>query len=88
MIKTRIVEDNRDLVETYSDIHYNLLQVETGVVYGDSVVDLIDHFEGGSPVSRFTYQEVEPDPDVPETDEPIDDSEALAIITGGEPIDS
>ena len=84
MIKTRIVEDNHDLVETYSDIHYNLLQVETGVVYGDSCIDLIDHFEGDTPVSRFTYQEVEPaDPD-----DPIEDSEALAIITGGEPIDS
>lgn len=86
MIKTRIVEDNHDLVETYSDIHYNLLQVETGVAYGDSVVDLIDHFEGSSPVSRFTYQEVEPGD--PEHDEPIDDSEALSIITGGDPIDS
>lgn len=87
MIRTLIVEDNHDLVETYSDIHYNLLQVETDTVYGDSVVDLLDHYEGSAPVSRFTYREVEPDPDDPE-DEPIEDSEALAIITGGEPIDS
>lgn len=83
MIKTRVVEDNPTLVETYSDIHYDLLQVETGAVYGDSCIDLIDHYEGNNPVSRFTYQEVEP----AGPDEPIEDSEALQIITGGEPID-
>lgn len=81
MIQTKLFEDNPTLVETYSDTNHCLRQVETGDVYGSSVVDLLDHYDGDAPVSRFTYEET----DELDDDEEIEDSEALAIITG-EPI--
>lgn len=55
-------------VRTYSDIGRNLLQKETGIVYGDSV---IDHISTG-----YTYEEVETG-----LEEEISDEEAYSIIT-------
>lgn len=78
MVLTRVCADNPDLVETYSTTGMCLLQQETDVVYGDSVVDIIDHYVDGVPYSRFTYIEV----DEPIEDEDIPDAEALEIITG------
>lgn len=46
MIETRIVRDiadTMDLLETYSTEGYKLLQADTGVVYGRSVIDPIGH---------------------------------------------
>ena len=60
MIKTReytCATNPNALCETYSTLGKKLIQQETGIVYGDSVVDVIDHYEDGSPVSRFTYVE-------------------------------
>ena len=57
-----------DWVRTYSDIGRNLLQKETGIVYGDSV---IDHVSTG-----YTYEEVETG-----LEEEISDEEAYRIIT-------
>ena len=84
MILVPTVDDSEHLMETRSDCKA-LRQIETGVIYTDLVVDWIQGYRGGTPFSKYTYEEVE----MPmEDDEPIDDSEALAIITGGEPIDS
>ena len=66
-----IVHENvsgTDWVRTYSDIGRNLLQKETGIVYGDSV---IDHVSTG-----YTYEEVETG-----LEEEISDEEAYRIIT-------
>ena len=63
MIDTRIVKDNCgvvDLCETFTDDENKVLkQVETGFVYGSSVVDVIKEFKSGKPYSRFNYVEVE-----------------------------
>ena len=57
-VKTRIV--NGDLCETYSDENFKLLQEETGIVYGSSVVDVNEGFDDeGNPYSRFTYYETD-----------------------------
>lgn len=60
MIKTKeyfSATNPNTLCETYSTLGRSLIQQETGIVYGNSVVDVIDHYEDGSPVSRFTYVE-------------------------------
>ena len=36
-----------------------LKQVETGIVYGSSVIDIIAGHRDGKPYSRFTYVEVD-----------------------------
>ena len=64
----------RELIRHYSDVGLKLRQIETGVVY-DDVIDVVP--------CRYTYEETDERIEV----EPIEDSEALAIITGGEPID-
>lgn len=70
MKKTRevIVEGNDSpLCETYSDENYKLKQVETNIVYGSSVIDVIAGYdEQGKPYSRYTYIETD------EKDEPIE----------------
>lgn len=56
------------LVETYSDEHYKLRQVETNIVYGASVIDTIAGYdENDVPYSRYTYEETD------EKDEPIEE---------------
>lgn len=63
MIETKIVKDLSgmvDLCETFTDDENKVLkQVETGFVYGSSVVDIIEGFKDGKPYSRFTYVEVD-----------------------------
>lgn len=62
MLNTRVVKDvigTVDLCETFSDAGYKLLQVETGIVYGCSVIDIIDGFIGNKPYSRFNYSETD-----------------------------
>lgn len=70
MINTRIVKDvtkKIDLVETYSTLGRKLVQVETGIIYPSSVIDVIAGYdEDGKPYSRYTYEE---------TDEPSPESE-------------
>lgn len=71
MIDTRLVRDEadtRDLVETYSTENFKLKQVETDVVYGSSVIDVIEGYKDRKPYSRFTYVETD------EKDEPIDEA--------------
>ncbi len=46
MIETRIVRDiadTMDLLETYSTDGYKLLQADTGIIYGKSVIDPLGH---------------------------------------------
>ena len=69
MKKTRVVKDESgtvDLCETYSTRKHKLLQVETDIVYGASVIDIIAGYdENNNPYSRYTYEETEEiDPDV------------------------
>ena len=71
MIITEIVEERPDLVRRYSDVGFLIRQDQTGDEYSEAV-DLI--------TSPFTYTET----DIPIDTEEISDSEALAIITGGE----
>lgn len=60
MILTRIIRDPKDtidLCETYSVDNYKLLQQDTGITYGSSVIDPIDNYENGFPISKHTYIE-------------------------------
>lgn len=69
MVKSRVVKDESgtvDLLETYSDENYKLKQVETNIVYGSSVIDVIAGYDEGKPYSRYTYIETD------EKDEPIE----------------
>ena len=82
MIGQRIVRDaadTRDLLETYSDGNFKLRQVETGKIYGASVVDTILGYRDGVPYGRFTYEET----DVLDDDE-AEAEQILNIITGVE----
>lgn len=68
MIDTRVVKDESgtvDLCETFTDDESKVLkQIETGVIYGSSVIDVIEGFNSDKPYSRFTYEEVDK-PDEP-----------------------
>ncbi|MDO5125233.1 MAG: hypothetical protein Q4D35_02515 [Ruminococcus sp.] len=68
MIVTRIIEsDGNKLCETISTTGMNLRQIETGIVYGNSVIDTIARYDGAyNPLSRYTYEE---------TDIKVDESE-------------
>ena len=61
MIKTReyfSATNQNVLCETYSTLGKNLIKQETGVVYGDSVIDVLEGYdENGNPYSRFHYTE-------------------------------
>lgn len=73
MVDTRVfqaVTALQDLCETYSTEGYRLHQVETGITYGSSVIDVIEGFNGDKPYSRYTYVETEEYPE-----EPLDDEE-------------
>lgn len=70
MIKTEIVEINgRNLVKSYSDKGFKIMQNETGIVY-DSAVDV-----DGSP---FTYSESE----IVSEEYELTNEEAYNIIIG------
>lgn len=60
MILTKIIRDSSDTVnlcETYSTDNYKLLQQDTEITYGSSVIDPIDDYENGFPISKHTYIE-------------------------------
>lgn len=63
MKDTRVVKDitgTVDLCETFTDDETKVLKkVETGIVYGNSVIDIIEGYKNGKPYSRFTYAEVD-----------------------------
>lgn len=65
----------RELVRHYSDEGLKIRQLETGIVY-DEAIDVVP--------CRYTYEET----GEPIASDAVSDSEALAIITGGDPIDS
>lgn len=62
MIDTRVVKDESgtvDLCETFTTNSKKVLkQVETGVIYDKSVIDVIEGFNDDKPYSRYTYEEV------------------------------
>lgn len=74
MIDTKIIRDESgtiDLCETFSTENYKLKQIETGIIYGHSVIDIIAGFDDNDkPFSKFTYEETD------EKDEPISTEEA------------
>lgn len=78
MVKRELIKDTSktiDLVRTYSDENYKLLQKETNIVYGSSVIDIIESYdENNIPYSRFTYEETE---ELEEYDESEDTKQAL-----------
>ena len=63
MIDTRVVKDESgtvDLCETFTDDETKVLkQVETGIIYGSSVIDIIAGYKDKKPYSRYHYEEVE-----------------------------
>lgn len=71
MVKTKVVKDESgtvDLCETYSTENYKLKQVETNIVYGSSVIDVIAGYDGDKPYSRYTYEETDEKDDAPQED--------------------
>lgn len=67
MIKTREYRSETNpniLCETYSTTGADLLQKETGMVYGPSVIDVLAGYDSdGNPYSRYTYEEVGVNPE-------------------------
>lgn len=52
--------DNVDLCKTFSTENFKLKQEETDIVYGSSVIDVIEGYdENGKPYSRYTYTETD-----------------------------
>lgn len=62
----RTRSDGVELMRSYSDENYKLRQVETDIIYGSSVIDVIAGYNEGIPYSRYTYVETD------EKDEPIE----------------
>lgn len=81
MITTRVIRDlgdTKDLCETYSIEGYKLLQQDTGITYGSSVIDPIEGFENDLPYSKHTYIETD---ELDEVEEVNEDAESEANIT-------
>ena len=57
----RTREDGVELMETYSTENKNLQQIETGVIYGSSVIDVILGYNDGVPYGAYTYEETDED---------------------------
>lgn len=52
--------DNVDICETYSTENFKLKQEETDIIYGSSVIDVIEGYDDdGKPFSRYTYTETD-----------------------------
>ena len=80
MITTRVVRDlgdTKDLCETYSIEGYKLLQQDTGITYGSSVIDSIEGFENDLPYSKHTYIETD-QPDTDREEEGDDDQPMMS----------
>ena len=88
MILTRIIKDlsnTIDLCETYSIEGYRLLQQDTGITYGSSVIDPINDYEDGLPVSKHTYIETdELDTDEESENEGIGNMKSNRNISAGQ----
>lgn len=88
MIMTRIIrdlKDTRDLCETYSIDGYKLLQQDTGITYGKSVIDPIYGYENGFPISKHIYIETdELDTDEESESEDIGDMKSNKNISAGQ----
>lgn len=63
MVECRFKEirfDGKETCETYSTENFKLKQEETGIVYGSSVIDIIEgYYDDGKPYSRYTYAETD-----------------------------
>lgn len=85
MIQTRVVSNasgTKQLCETYSTENYKLRQVETEIVYGSSVIDVIAGYdEQGFPYSKFSYTETD-EYDIEETSETEQKAQAYDILMG------
>ena len=88
MIMTRTIRDLKDvmnLCETYSTENLKLLQQDTGITYGNSVIDPIDNYENGFPISKHTYIETnELDTDEESESEDIGDMKSNRNISAGQ----
>ena len=75
MIDTRVVKDESgmiDLCETFTDDESKVLkQIETGIIYGNSVIDVIAGFYWDKPYSRFTYEEIDAPPEHTEENDEV-----------------
>lgn len=73
MIECRFKEirfDGKETCETYSTENFKLKQEETGIVYGSSVIDVIEGYDDdGKPFSRYTYTETDEKDEESETTE-------------------
>ena len=80
MILTKVVRDPKDtinLCETYSTENYKLLQQDTGITYGKSVIDPIQGYSDGFPYSKHTYIETD-QPDTDREEEGDDDQPMMS----------
>ena len=63
MIKAEIIRNEADtdnLCKTYSSDGFKLRQVETGLIYGSMVVDvIIGYNEDGTPFGKYSYEETD-----------------------------
>lgn len=54
------ITNPNDLCRTFSTENFKLKQEETGIVYGSSVIDVIEGYDDdGKPYSRYTYTETD-----------------------------
>lgn len=75
MIDTKTVKDASgevDLCETFSTEGFKLRQVETGIIYGSSVIDVIKGLNGDKPFGSFSYEETD---EVDESEEETESEE-------------
>lgn len=68
MVECRFKEirfDGKETCETYSTENFKLKQEETGIIYGSSVIDVIEGYDNnGVPYSRYAYIETEEEDDI------------------------
>ena len=80
MITTKVIRDPKDIIdlcETYSTENYKLLQQDTGIIYGKSVIDPIQGYNDGFPYSSHTYIETD-QPDTDREEEGDDDQPMMS----------
>lgn len=63
MIKAEIIRNEADtdnLCKTYSNDGFKLRQVETGLIYGSTAIDvIIGYNEDGTPFGKYSYEETD-----------------------------
>lgn len=58
--KVRFPTNDDFLCNTYSTENFRLKQIETGIIYGSSVIDTIEGYDDdGKPYSRYSYIETD-----------------------------